>query len=68
MANGNEKEPVYLVFGKSGWIGGLVGELLKEQGARFEYASARLEDRSAVVAEIERVRPPLACVEHRSEA
>ena len=39
-----------MVFGKSGWIGGLVGDLLKEQGAKFEYASCRLEDRSAVIA------------------
>lgn len=48
-------EPVFLVFGRTGWIGGLVGELLKQQGAKFEYASARLEDRSTIVAEIERV-------------
>jgi hypothetical protein len=42
--------PVFLVFGKSGWIGGLLGDLLKEQGAKFEYASCRLEDRNAVIA------------------
>ncbi len=47
---------VFLVFGKSGWIGGLVGELLKSQSARFEYAEARLEDRAGVLADIERVR------------
>jgi len=46
----------FLLFGKSGWIGGLVGELLQQQGARFEYATARLEDRAGVVADIERVR------------
>lgn len=47
--------PVFLVFGKTGWIGGLLGELLKAQGAKFEYANARLEDRSAILADIERV-------------
>ena len=47
----------FLLFGKSGWIGGLVGELLRQQGARFEFASARLEDRAGVVADIERVSP-----------
>lgn len=47
---------VFLIFGKSGWIGGLVGQYLKEQGAKFEYASCRLEDRAAVISEIERVR------------
>lgn len=54
--NGHGKEPVFLLFGKSGWIGGLVGEELTKQGVRFEYATARLEDRSAIVADIDRVR------------
>lgn len=57
---------VFLVFGKSGWIGGLVGEILAQQGARFEYANARLEDRAGILAEIERVcccsRLPLSCL------
>lgn len=48
---------VFLVFGKTGWIGGLVGDILKHQGARFEYATARLEDRAAVRADIARVAP-----------
>lgn len=52
---GKHEEPVFLVFGKSGWIGGLLGELLKASGAKFDYAKARLEDRGSVVAEIERV-------------
>lgn len=46
---------MFLIFGRTGWIGGLVGQYLKEQGAKFEYASCRLEDRAAVLAEIERV-------------
>ena len=46
---------VFLVFGKSGWIGGLIGQLLKERGLKFEYANARLEERSEVIADIERV-------------
>ena len=50
-------EQTFLLFGKSGWIGGLVGELLRQQGARLEFATARLEDRAGVVADIERVRP-----------
>ena len=47
---------VFLVFGKSGWIGGLVGQLLKDQGIKYEYATARLEDRAGILADIERVR------------
>lgn len=49
-------EAKFLVFGKTGWIGGLVGDMLKQQGVPFEYATARLEDRAAVIADIERVR------------
>ena len=47
---------VFLVFGRTGWIGGLLGKLLKERGADFEYAQARLEDRAGVLADVERVR------------
>jgi hypothetical protein len=49
-------EPVFLVFGRTGWIGGLLGEQLRSMGAKFEYASARLEDRVSIIAEIDRVR------------
>ena len=48
---------VFLVFGKSGWIGGLIGGMLKERGLKFEYANARLEDRAGILADIERVKP-----------
>ena len=47
-----------MIFGKTGWIGGLLGEILTEQGANWEFASARLEDRAALIADIERVRHP----------
>lgn len=33
-----------------------MGEILKKQGATFEYGTARLEDRAAILADIERVR------------
>jgi hypothetical protein len=52
---------VFLIFGKSGWIGGQVGDLLKQQGAKFDYASCRLEDRASILAEIERVGCWAAC-------
>ena len=51
----------FLIFGKTGWIGGLLGEILTAQGADWEFAQCRMEDRSAIIAELERVRsPPLA--------
>lgn len=48
---------VILIYGKSGWIGGLLGEELKKQGIKYEYGTARLEDRAAILADIERVSP-----------
>lgn len=45
----------FLVYGKTGWIGGLVGQLLTEQGIDWEYGNARLEDRQAILRDIRRV-------------
>jgi hypothetical protein len=47
---------VFLVYGKSGWLGGLIGDILKQAGLKYEFGSARLEDRAAIIADIERVR------------
>lgn len=48
---------VFLVYGRNGWIGGLLGDVLKAQGARWEYGTARLEDRAAILEDIQRVIP-----------
>jgi 3,5-epimerase/4-reductase len=48
---------VYLVYGRTGWIGGLLGELLKASGASWSYGDARLENRADVLEDIARVRP-----------
>mmetsp|Transcript_35567 Transcript_35567/g.49378 ORF Transcript_35567/g.49378 Transcript_35567/m.49378 type:complete len:975 (+) Transcript_35567:126-3050(+) len=50
-------KPRFLVFGRTGWIGGLLGQLLSEEGAIWEYASCRLQNRSAVEAELDRFKP-----------
>lgn len=59
--SGSDETPKFLIYGKSGWIGGLVGELLKEQGIPFEYGKSRLEDRRGIEADIRRVRM-MACL------
>jgi dTDP-4-dehydrorhamnose reductase len=46
-------ENKYLVFGRSGWIGGKLGELLTEQGKTFKFVDSRTYDRAGVIAEIE---------------
>lgn len=54
MANSGD---VYLLFGKTGWIGGKLIELLKEQGKTFHLAESRNYDRESVIKEIERIKP-----------
>ncbi len=48
---------VFLIYGKTGWIGGLVAEILVINGARWEFGTARLEDRAGILEDIRRVKP-----------
>mmetsp|Transcript_68505 Transcript_68505/g.155243 ORF Transcript_68505/g.155243 Transcript_68505/m.155243 type:complete len:317 (+) Transcript_68505:92-1042(+) len=48
---------VFLVYGKNGWIGKMLIELLKQQGKTFHVGDARLENRETLAAEIDRIRP-----------
>lgn len=50
-------EQVYLLFGKNGWIGGKLIELLTQQGKKFHLAEARNYDREAVLKEVEKYKP-----------
>jgi hypothetical protein len=45
---------VFLVYGRTGWIGGKLGKLLTEQGHKWSYGRARLEDRQAVMDDMKR--------------
>lgn len=58
MAVSGEKPSFkFLIYGRSGWIGGLLGKLCKMQGIPFEYGRGRLEDRSQLLADIANVKP-----------
>ena len=48
---------VYLLFGKNGWIGGKLIELLTAQGKTFHLAESRTYNRESVLAEIEKIKP-----------
>jgi dTDP-4-dehydrorhamnose reductase len=48
---------VYLLFGKTGWIGGVLTELLRSQGKTVHLAESRTYDRSGVLTEIEKYNP-----------
>lgn len=60
-ANGNsaaaEKPLKFLIYGRTGWIGGLLGELCKSQGLEFAYGAGRLENRPSLEADIAAVKP-----------
>lgn len=48
---------VYLLFGKNGWIGGQLVELLKAQGKTVFLADSRSYNRESVIAEVEKYKP-----------
>ncbi|KAL0353869.1 UNVERIFIED_CONTAM: trifunctional UDP-glucose [Sesamum angustifolium] len=47
----------FLIYGRTGWIGGLLGKLCEKQGIPYEYGKGRLQDRSSLVADILAVKP-----------
>ncbi|KDP33460.1 hypothetical protein JCGZ_07031 [Jatropha curcas] len=46
-----------LIYGRTGWIGGLLGKLCENEGIKFEYGAGRLEDRRSIMEDVMRVRP-----------
>ncbi|KAL6953977.1 Rhm1p [Sarracenia purpurea var. burkii] len=47
----------FLIYGRTGWIGGLLGKLCEKQGILYEYGRGRLEDRSQLMADIQNFKP-----------
>ena len=47
----------FLIYGRTGWIGGMLGRLLEEANHTFFYGSARLYDRQAIEEDITRCQP-----------
>jgi 3,5-epimerase/4-reductase len=57
MSEFDTQREVYLIFGKNGWIGGKIIELLTQQGKTFHLAESRTYNREAVLSEIEKYNP-----------
>jgi dTDP-4-dehydrorhamnose reductase len=57
LASGPADPNVYLVFGKTGWIGGKLIQLLTAQRKKFFLAESRTYDREAVLKEIAKYNP-----------
>ncbi|XP_068635808.1 bifunctional dTDP-4-dehydrorhamnose 3,5-epimerase/dTDP-4-dehydrorhamnose reductase isoform X2 [Aristolochia californica] len=47
----------FLIYGRTGWIGGLLGDICKNQNIDFSYGQGRLENRSQLEADIASVKP-----------
>ncbi|CAL9751061.1 unnamed protein product [Musa acuminata subsp. burmannicoides] len=47
----------FLIYGRTGWIGGLLGKICEKQGIPYEYGRGRLEERSHLILDIQNVKP-----------
>ncbi|CAN7098280.1 unnamed protein product [Brassica rapa subsp. narinosa] len=56
-ANGASSSLNFLIYGRTGWIGGILGKLCEAQGISYTYGSGRLEDRRSLVADLDSVKP-----------
>ncbi|XP_043723697.1 bifunctional dTDP-4-dehydrorhamnose 3,5-epimerase/dTDP-4-dehydrorhamnose reductase-like [Telopea speciosissima] len=53
----SDKPLKFLIYGRTGWIGGFLGKLCKAQGIEFAYGTGRLENRNSLESDIATVRP-----------
>ncbi|KAF8379388.1 hypothetical protein HHK36_028822 [Tetracentron sinense] len=56
-SNASEKPLKFLIYGRTGWIGGLLGKLCEAQAIDFAYGSGRLENRTSLESDLATVRP-----------
>ncbi|KAG1362332.1 bifunctional dTDP-4-dehydrorhamnose 3,5-epimerase/dTDP-4-dehydrorhamnose reductase [Cocos nucifera] len=60
MTNGSTGEASglkFLIYGRTGWMGGLLGRLCEAQGIPYAYGAGRLENRSQLEADIAAAGP-----------
>lgn len=55
----NSEKPGYkfLIYGCTGWIGGLLGKICEEQGIDYQYGAGRLENRLQLERDVELMKP-----------
>eukprot|EP00928_Gymnodinium_smaydae_P004058 TRINITY_DN1141_c0_g1_i2.p1 TRINITY_DN1141_c0_g1~~TRINITY_DN1141_c0_g1_i2.p1 ORF type:complete len:707 (+),score=135.18 TRINITY_DN1141_c0_g1_i2:49-2121(+) len=49
--------PRFLIFGRTGWLGGILGELCKQRGLEYRFAQSRLDNAQAMQEELDSFRP-----------
>ncbi|CAN1351788.1 Trifunctional UDP-glucose 4,6-dehydratase/UDP-4-keto-6-deoxy-D-glucose 3,5-epimerase/UDP-4-keto-L-rhamnose-reductase RHM1 [Linum perenne] len=47
----------FLIYGRTGWIGGLLGKICEKQGIAYQYGRGRLENRAQIMEDIDVVKP-----------
>uniref|UniRef100_A0A2P2IHU7 NAD-dependent epimerase/dehydratase domain-containing protein n=1 Tax=Rhizophora mucronata TaxID=61149 RepID=A0A2P2IHU7_RHIMU len=52
-----KKPLMFLIYGRTGWIGSLPGKLCHSQGIDFTYAAGRLQDRASLEDHIAAAKP-----------
>ncbi|PWA50861.1 dTDP-4-dehydrorhamnose reductase [Artemisia annua] len=58
MTSSSYSKPLkFLIYGKTGWIGGLRGTLFRSQNTDYSYGSGRLESRNSLLHDINAVNP-----------
>lgn len=50
-------QKVFLIWGGNGWVAGHLEALLKDQGKSVHTTTVRMENREAVIEELERIKP-----------
>jgi len=56
--NGSSKQRLkFLIYGRIGWIGDLLGKICQKQGIFYEYGFGRLENRAQLEADIASTKP-----------
>ncbi|MCD7452103.1 Phospholipase D beta 1 [Datura stramonium] len=70
IANGSSQDKPFkfLIYGRTGWIGGLLGKLCEAQGIEYVYGSGRLENRSSLETDLATVKPTMFSTPHRMPA
>merc|ERR1719410_245237 len=52
-----QREPVFLLMGHRGWVGGMITKLLRQQGKMLYHSKVRMEDRTGLAEELDRYKP-----------
>lgn len=58
LTNGDSTPAMkFLIYGKTGWIGGVLGKLCESQNIPYVYGSGRLENRPSLEADLAELNP-----------